>query len=165
MWDGCGAVLCRYAPAAVRAAVEAQQNPDFDAPMPPTAGGMGGGMGGGMASNLQQSYSPSAPVMAEPPAPAPASDNVFSGGNNAFNNRYTPSVGNAIGSSDLLVQVREGETCGLAERKAGFLDAIAVGCNLGPRAWLPVSHSNQASHCCCGAPLLTCPFCWCSLCA
>lgn len=106
MFDVC---VPRYAPAAVRAAVEASQNPDFDTPMPPPAGGMGSmggiGMGGGMTGSsqsamLQESFAPTAPVAA-----APTGDGVFSGGNNAFNNRYTPSVGNAIGSSDLLVQV------------------------------------------------------------
>ena len=103
----------RYAPANVQAAIDAQQNPEFEAPVPPTGGftggGMGGGMTGGMAGGmggsqamLQQSFAPSAPVAA-----APASDGVFTGGNNAVNNRYTPSVGNAMGSSDLLVQVCE----------------------------------------------------------
>jgi hypothetical protein len=119
----------------VRAAIENQQNPDFDststasvfAPTPSAnVGGISGGMGGGFAGGvggagqgamLQQSFGPTAPstdVFAKGnpaaagmggAAPAAPSSEVFTGGNQQFNNQYTASVGNAMGSSDLFVKV------------------------------------------------------------
>jgi hypothetical protein len=68
-------------------------------------GGMSAGMGGmGVGASqgsamLQQSFAPTAPVAAP-------QDEVFTGGSNGFNNRYQASVANAMGSSDLMVQVR-----------------------------------------------------------
>jgi hypothetical protein len=139
-------VYYRYAPAAVRAAIENQQNPEFDAsstasvfaPTPSTnvggmSGGMGGGMGGGFGGGmggagqgamLQQSFGPTAPstdVFAKGnaaaagmggAAPANPSSEVFTGGNQQFNNQYTASVGNAMGSSDLFVKVCKGVMTG-----------------------------------------------------
>jgi hypothetical protein len=50
---------------------------------------------------LQQSFAPTAPV-------ASPQEEVFTGGSNGFNNRYQASVANAMGSSDLMVQVSFG---------------------------------------------------------
>lgn len=89
------------------------------------SGGMGGGLAGGMGganqgAMLQQSFGPTAPstdVFAKGnaaaagmggAAPANPSNEVFTGGNQQFNNQYTASVGNAMGSSDLFVKVCKG---------------------------------------------------------
>lgn len=83
---------------------------------------MGAGMGAGQGAMLQQSFSPTGPVAAAPSndiftggnsnagagAGAAGGNDVFTGGSNGFSNRYTPSVGNAMGSSDMLVSVSTG---------------------------------------------------------
>lgn len=94
-------MACRYAPLNVQAAIEAEQDPataDSNSVMMPQprqqpqqqpgtlAAGSGVAMGTGMSS-------PAAST-----APAAGSDSVFANQGNGFGNRYTPSVGNAIGS-------------------------------------------------------------------
>lgn len=109
----------KYAPAAVRAAYEAQ-NPTPEANLPSAGGvaapapagvmpggmtppgaqaggsssvfdGPAGGMGGGMGG--------------APGAAGGAGDGVFASNGAAWGNRYVPSVGNAIGSLDILVKM------------------------------------------------------------
>lgn len=112
-------VLCnRYAPAAVRAAYDAANNPAPDSVLPPSAGvpaaasttaGMGTGFAGmtlpgQTSSSVFANPPPSAEGGMTPPA-AGASDSVFANSGSLWNNKYTPSVGNAIGSSDILVKM------------------------------------------------------------
>eukprot|EP00775_Hariotina_reticulata_P006367 gene6367-6599_t len=102
----------KYAPLNVQAAIDAQQDPATADPntamMPqqplqqpqqqPTSLGAGNGaITGDTGAGIT--------LPATGPTPAAGGDSVFANQGNGFGNRYTPSVGNAIGSSDLIAKM------------------------------------------------------------